>query len=249
MTRIFASLLTLLLLPLANHAQASAPIHGEVEGGGPEIYIIQLAGDPVATYAGGIEGLAATGPAVTGKRRLDARSPDSKAYEAHLASQQGRFRADLAALLGRSPDVRFDYRHAFNGLAVVLSPDEARRVAELADVVQLSRDAEAYPMSDAGPGFTGATAAWGGSMTALDYHAELAGSNEVPPNGSTASGIGSFVYNTASRQLNYSISTSGLGATAAHIHQGVTGVNGPVVHTLDHTSSPMQGVWTLSESA
>jgi subtilisin-like proprotein convertase family protein len=247
--RIFASLLTLLLLPLAiGPAQASAPIHGEVEDGGPEIYIIQLAGDPVATYAGGIEGLAATGPAVTGKRRLDARSPDSKAYEAHLASQQGRFRADLAALLGRSPHVRFDYRHAFNGLAVVLSPDEARRVAEMADVVQLSRDAEAYPMSDAGPGFTGATAAWGGSMTALDYHAELAGSNEVPPNGSTASGIGSFVYNTASRQLNYSISSSGLSTTAAHIHEGVAGINGPVVHTLDHTSNPIHGVWTLSES-
>jgi hypothetical protein len=247
--RIVASLLTLGATLLAlGQAQASAPIHGEVEGGAPEIYLIQLAAEPVATYAGAVKGLAATHPATIGKRRLDAASPAAEAYAAYLAAEQMQFRADLAALLGRSPDVRFHYRHALNGLAVRLSPEEAQRVAAMAGVVQLTRDDEAHPMSDAGPAFTGATAAWGGSMAALDHHAELVGSNEVPPNASTASGSGSFVYNVASRELNYSIGTSGLTATAAHIHQGAAGVNGPVVHALDHSSVPMQGMWTLSES-
>jgi subtilisin family serine protease/subtilisin-like proprotein convertase family protein len=243
--RIIAPLLTLILL-LPAIGQSAAPVHGEIKGSGPEIYIIHLAGDPVATYGGGIVGLAATSPKATGARRLDPHSRASAAYVDYLAVRQANFLEDLALLLGRSPDLRFEYRHAINGVAVVLSPDEARQVAKMDEVVRLERDREEHLQSDAGPDFIGATAAWAGSMTALDYHTELTGANEVPPNGSTASGFGTFVYNVANRQLNYSIETSGLTATAAHIHDGAAGVNGPIAHPLDHTSNPMQGVWTLT---
>jgi subtilisin family serine protease len=249
----------LFLCAAAVHAQGDAPsldlpraaadkVLGEVKGGGPEIYIVQLEGEPVATYRGGIAGLPATSPAVTGARRLDAGSAASRAYEAHLASSQARFLGQLAAVLGRSPDLRFQYRHAFNGIAVVLSPDEARRVAAMDGVVQLHRDHEEQLLTDAGPEFIGATTPWGGGLTALDHHSELSGANEVPAVVSTASGIGTFSYNIGNRQLSYSISTSGLTATAAHIHEGAAGVNGPVLLTLDHTANPMVGVWALSEA-
>jgi subtilisin family serine protease len=247
--RIITSLsVAILILFPALAAQAAAPIHGDVHGGGPEIYIVRLADDPVATYRGGIDGLPATSPAVTGMRRLDTRSAASMAYESYLVSRQQRFLEDLEQRIGRAPEMRFHFQHAYNGVAVVLSPDEARQVADMEGVVQLNRDHEEHLLTDAGPGFIGATAVWGGTMAALDYRSELSGANEVPPNGSAASGIGIFVYNVGNRQLNYSISTSGLVATAAHIHEGGAGVNGPILLPLDHAANPMVGVWTLSEA-
>src|SRR4051812_5543860 len=56
----------------------------------------------------------------------------------------------------------------------------------------------------------------------------LAGSNEVPPVTSSASGSGMVTVN-ADRMVTARISVSGMTATAAHIHQGAPGANGPVI--------------------
>ncbi|MCU0626154.1 MAG: CHRD domain-containing protein [Gemmatimonadaceae bacterium] len=61
------------------------------------------------------------------------------------------------------------------------------------------------------------------------FTAQLAGSNEVPPVTTTASGSATFtaVGDTA---LSYTITVSGLtGVTMGHIHSGAAGVNGPVL--------------------
>lgn len=66
--------------------------------------------------------------------------------------------------------------------------------------------------------------------------AHLAGSNEVPPNGSAARGFGWFRLDANEDTLQYAIAWSALGSTmtAAHIHRGVAGVAGPVVHGLQN---------------
>lgn len=64
------------------------------------------------------------------------------------------------------------------------------------------------------------------------HGALLAGSHEVPPNGSLAVGSASFTLNL-DNSLSYVVATAnGLSGTAAHIHSGLPGVNGPVLFPL-----------------
>ena len=56
----------------------------------------------------------------------------------------------------------------------------------------------------------------------------LTGSNEVPPVTSSASGSGTVTVN-ADRTVTARITVTGMTATAAHIHHGAPGANGPVI--------------------
>jgi len=56
----------------------------------------------------------------------------------------------------------------------------------------------------------------------------LSGSNEVPAVTSAASGSGTVTVNS-DRTVTGRITVSGMTATAAHIHQGAPGANGPVI--------------------
>lgn len=227
---------------MAHRVYNEAP--GETE---PAFYIVQLADAPLATYTGGVAGLEATSPLATGARKLDSKSPASLAYEQYLAGVQDQFVADMSALLGRSVEVSFYYRHAYNGVAVFLSPDEAAQVAGLDGVILLYREGEEEILTDTGPEFIGAAEIWGGSHSDRQYAATLDGSQEVPPNGSLASGTGEFTYNLLTKELTWNIAHDVAAPTAAHIHFGDVGVNGPAQVTLDHTANPMVGSATLTD--
>jgi hypothetical protein len=70
----------------------------------------------------------------------------------------------------------------------------------------------------------------------------MTGVNEVPPVNTTASGSATFVHNQT--VIDYDLSVSDLyNATAAHIHQGSAGVNGPIVVTLYRTADPSPGLF------
>ena len=63
----------------------------------------------------------------------------------------------------------------------------------------------------------------------------LSGANEVPPVNTSASGSGSFTVG-ADKSVSGSVTTSGVAGTAAHIHVGAAGKNGPVAVPLTKTS-------------
>ena len=81
-------------LPVADRVVAPKPATGRPVRSDPELLrassneitpvLVKLDYDAVAAYAGGIPGLAAAGPSVTG-RRLDVGDPVIAAYEEHLA--------------------------------------------------------------------------------------------------------------------------------------------------------------------
>jgi hypothetical protein len=56
----------------------------------------------------------------------------------------------------------------------------------------------------------------------------LSGSNEVPPVAGTASGSGTVTIKE-DRSVSAQIMVTGMTATAAHIHEGAAGTNGPVI--------------------
>jgi CHRD domain len=60
-------------------------------------------------------------------------------------------------------------------------------------------------------------------------NATLSGANEVPAVTSTATGTASGSYNKTSKILNLNVTYAGITPTAWHIHNGASGVAGPVV--------------------
>lgn len=57
----------------------------------------------------------------------------------------------------------------------------------------------------------------------------LSGANEVPPFATSASGTGWVRVNPADHSVSAKITVTGMNATAAHIHEGAAGTNGPVI--------------------
>lgn len=72
--------------------------------------------------------------------------------------------------------------------------------------------------------------------------ATLTGDQEVPPPVTGAVGTGTLSLDLPSRNISGSIVLDGMTATAAHIHQGEAGVNGPIIVPLVETTP---GTWSV----
>ena len=96
--------------------------------------------------------------------------------------------------------------------------------------------------SNSGSNTAGQTAGGGTGMSASTqskhFDAKLSGKNEVPPKDTTATGTATFnVIGTDS--ITYTVRVKDMQmVTAAHIHQGNAGENGPVLVTLYNNPTP-----------
>lgn len=144
----------------AVHAQVREPGTASPVPATHKVYIVQLAGAPLATYDGSVRGLAATRPVAGAK--LNLRSTAARAYDGHLATRR-------AAVLARLPGVRalHNYSVTFNGFAARLTPAEAQALMTSSDVVSVveseRRDLDTTRTTD----FLGLTAP-GGLYAQLD---------------------------------------------------------------------------------
>jgi len=129
------------------------------------VHVVVLDESPLAVYRGGIGGLAATDPAVTGAPRLDPDAPASRAYRDFLSSRQDAVLAAAAATLGRPVEPLFRYDAALNGFAVRLSPAEAALVEDVPGVSRVVKEFHRELLTDAGPEWIGAPGVWTGSAT------------------------------------------------------------------------------------
>ena len=76
--------------------------------------------------------------------------------------------------------------------------------------------------------------------------ASLSGDQELSPTITGALGTGTLSLATPSRAISGSITLDGLTATAAHIHEGNTGSNGPIIVPLTQTAP---GTWSVPAGA
>ncbi|HEX7229294.1 MAG TPA: CHRD domain-containing protein [Candidatus Binatia bacterium] len=74
---------------------------------------------------------------------------------------------------------------------------------------------------------------------------KLTGDEEVPPVKTAASGTGSFVI-APDKSVSGSITTTGVDGTAAHIHEGPAGKNGPVIVPLTKGAN---NTWSVAPGA
>lgn len=88
--------------------------------------------------------------------------------------------------------------------------------------------------------FTGLSA-----YAAMSEDIKLTGAQEVPPVSTSATGSGSIMV-ADDGAVTGSVKTTGVVGTAAHIHTGEKGVNGPPIITLTKTAD---GVWSVPPGA
>ena len=143
-----------LLVTTIGSAQANA---------GLDRYIVQLSDKPLASYRGGVVGLAPTNPAARGEVKLNPASAASRAYLDYLAGKQTAFLTAAAQALGRPLDVLARYRAAFNGLGVTLASGEAAKIAALPGVREVEPEFTRQLQTDAGPAWIGAPSVWSGN--------------------------------------------------------------------------------------
>ena len=88
-------------------------------------------------------------------------------------------------------------------------------------------------------------AMFAGGAAAADIQVTLSGDQEIPPVKTMASGSGTISIG-ADKSVHGSITTKGLTAAAAHIHEAAAGENGPVIIPL--TKSGADG-WMVPANA
>ena len=109
--------------PIATKAQMQRIARGYAAANRTtKVYVVQMAGEPAARYAGGISGFAKSAPAYG--QRYDARSGEAQMYAARLGAQQDA----LLRSVGAGERKIYSYRHAMNGFAARLSSLEAAKL-------------------------------------------------------------------------------------------------------------------------
>jgi subtilisin family serine protease len=114
-----------------------------------QTYIVQLSGDPIIAYEGGIKGYAATKP---GKgKKLNPQSAHVRKYATRLESQHD----DVVAAVGG--EKLYSYKYSFNGFAAKLTAAEAEALRARGDVVQVWEDEILEPQTNTSPDFLNLT--------------------------------------------------------------------------------------------
>jgi len=127
-----------------------------------DIYIVQMAGDPVIAYEGDIQGFEATKP---GKgKKINPNSAHVKKYAAHLAAQQDQM------INSAGGSKVYNYRYAFNGFAARMTKAEAEALRGSAGVLNVWKDEIRQIQTDTSPTYIGLTE--GGDAWSKGYAGE-----------------------------------------------------------------------------
>ncbi len=105
---------------------------GAAEQTTTDLYVVQIAGDPVASYSGGVNNIPATQPRKGEK--VKAHSPAAQAYRQHLESRHRDVRGQAGVADSR---VERDLTVSFNGFTARLTADEVARLERSKDVVKV----------------------------------------------------------------------------------------------------------------
>jgi subtilisin family serine protease len=107
--------------------------------------------------------LQATANHLTGKRKLDPRSPASKKYLQFLDERFESFRGEALLKMGRKLKPVHRYRNALNGFSAELTAAEAKALRELPRVSSVKLDEVQHLETDSGPNWLGANKIYDGS--------------------------------------------------------------------------------------
>lgn len=130
------------------------------------VYVVQLRQAPAASYRGGTGGYAPTRP--DAQRRFDSSSSAALSYVQFLEQSHDR----LLAEVGAAGSKLYSYRYALNGFAARLTPAQASRLAQHADVERVSPDGRHEIRTNNSAVFLGLEDQSGGLRADLDLRGE-----------------------------------------------------------------------------
>jgi hypothetical protein len=122
--------------------------------------VVRLKDQPLSSYTGGVAGLKATSPRVTGAKRVDVDSAASEDYLSYLGRRMNAFEQRVKT---RAPGARFGTRlkTVVGGIAVSVPLDQVAALAADPQVAAVYADTLNQPVAaDRSPGFIGAPSAW-----------------------------------------------------------------------------------------
>lgn len=123
-------------------------------GTAPVAVMIKLDQDSVAVYRGGVNGLKATSPSVTG-HQIQPGSAAVRAYVAYLDQKERAFTHDLAQQVPAAR-VTGSYRTVYGGVSAIVPANSVRTILGIDGVVAVQRDALRQPLTDSSPEFLNA---------------------------------------------------------------------------------------------
>ena len=148
----------------AASAKANAKANKATSPQSQSTYIVVYREQPLASYRGGIPGLAAPmragSAAGASVGKIDVAGASARRYLAYLAQAQRTHESYIASLLGRGLHTRMRLQHALNASIVDLTPSEAVQVRALPDVARVETNRIYRPTTDFGPTLIGAPALW-----------------------------------------------------------------------------------------
>lgn len=116
--------------------------------------MIKLDHDALASYAGGVAGLAATSPSAT-HRKLDLGRSAEKKYAAYLAKNEKAFSAGLGQV-APAASVKQSYRVVYGGVSALVPANKVRAILALPGVVAVQEDSLNKPLTDSSAAFLNA---------------------------------------------------------------------------------------------
>ncbi|MEO8424351.1 MAG: S8 family serine peptidase [Actinomycetota bacterium] len=114
--------------------------------------------DPIASYAGGIDGLGATSPSISGHGVLERAEP-VRAYERYLTVRMRSIAGSIRSMVPGSRLLRA-FRVAYGGASMLVPADQIHGLLGVPGVVAVQRDRLAQPTSIATARFLGADQVW-----------------------------------------------------------------------------------------
>lgn len=142
-------------------AEVSAQVKAaqkEASRNGTTNIVVRLKDAPLASYKGGIAGLPATSPRVTG-RKLDPSAPDSQKYLKHLDAQITGF---VGRAKKKSPSTKVTQKLdvVVGGVALTVPTDDVAAIAADPAVAAVYPNRLEQPQTEVSPQFIGAATAW-----------------------------------------------------------------------------------------
>ncbi len=128
-------------------------------GTGTVKIVVKLDYDSAASYRGGVKGLAPTSPSATG-REYNPSSPEGRAHDRYAASKEASFESRLRQVSPGSKVGR-RLRTVYGGVALTAPAADVPRIAAIAGVTAVQRDALNQPLTDSSPEFIGAPTLYG----------------------------------------------------------------------------------------
>ncbi|MEA5445707.1 S8 family serine peptidase, partial [Gammaproteobacteria bacterium AB-CW1] len=137
-----------------------------------QTWIVRLHDAPVVRYTGGIPGLEATSPRVTGQERFSTSQPGVAEYRQYLRDRQQEVLAGIAQHTGQVFDPDRRWQVAANGFVIETDARTAKAIASMPEIRSIKREIVYEPLTFAGPQQIGAPAIWEGTATGVESKGE-----------------------------------------------------------------------------